>query len=255
MKTVIFYTTQTSGTGSIWRIYSALVKGKKNCVKFVSSYRDSNTISEIKDAIIPDNGDLVQFNLPTEFNKNSDLEKYHYLINFRDPRDRICNVYHWKMVHPYLNTSEKKIKKIKEKIIEDGIDKFVIERINNQIKYYENIFYVLENVRDDNICVLTYARLCLNFDSFLNSAANFLKIDLTPKLLESLEDERIEKIESNRLWIGQRFKGADILPGRYKHELKPETIAILNEKFEPILRKMAKYDPDYASLYLEGLDN
>ena len=43
------------------------------------------------------------------------------------------------------------------------------------------------------------------------------------------------------------------MPGRYKHELQPKTIEVINKKLEPCLRKMAEYDPDYAHLYLEGL--
>ncbi|WP_143011859.1 hypothetical protein [Sphingomonas sp. YR710] len=43
------------------------------------------------------------------------------------------------------------------------------------------------------------------------------------------------------------------MPGRYKRDLKPETIAFLTARYTPVLREMARLDPDYADLYLEGL--
>ena len=92
-------------------------------------------------------------------------------------------------------------------------------------------------------------------DSFIKKAAEFLEVALSQELVDKLEPERIENLENNKKWIGNKWAGSDTLPGRYKRELKPETIAILNEKLEPVLRKMAKYDPDYAHLYLEGLDD
>ena len=111
----------------------------------------------------------------------------------------------------------------------------------------------MRNISSDQYCVNSYARLCLDFDFFIERAADFLEVELTPELRDKLEIERIEKLAENPKWIGNKWEGSDTMPGRYKRELKPETIEILNEKLAEVLKNMAKYDPDYAELYLEGV--
>ena len=83
--------------------------------------------------------------------------------------------------------------------------------------------------------------------------SKFLDVELTDSILSELENERVTKLNTNPNWIGNKWAGSDIIPGRYKNELKPQTIKILNDKFKNQLNQMAKYDPDYADLYLEGL--
>lgn len=97
--------------------------------------------------------------------------------------------------------------------------------------------------------MLTYARLCLDFDSYLEGVSQFFEKPLTTALREHLEIERIENLSENKDYIGNKWAGADVMPGRYKRELKQETIDILNDRFKETLSIMAKFDPDFANLY------
>ncbi len=252
MKTTIFFATQTSGTGSMLRIFCKI--GGYNFVnaKFIDKFLKNKTRDELRTAELPTDGKLHLFNLPPFLNKTAINPIHQFIINYRDPRDRLCNMYHWAFVHPVRGLEGEKLQKHRDEIQNKGIDSFVLKHANDV--YYKNIWYILENVPQQNSIVLSYAKLCLDFDTFIEESAKFLDVEVTKELLGELEVERVENLSNNKSWIGNKWAGSDTLPGRYKRELKLETIEIINKKFEPLLRKMAKYDPSYAKIYLEGFD-
>jgi hypothetical protein len=257
MKSTVFFTMQTSATASMWRVFITCLKcspKKYVPLHFLHKYFVNGNISDIKDAVMPKDDHFIQFNNPPHFNKSVRLDDYRFIINIRDPRDRLCNAFHWTLVHPHSPDEDKKIiEERASKILEQGIDNWVLKHLT--ISYFDNLFYVLENSEKKDVEVLSYARLCCDFDSFVNKYCDFMGIEVTESLLNELEIERVDNLSENAKWIGNRWGGSDIMPGRYKNELKPETILKINEFFDPVLRKMAYYDPDYSDLYLEGLDS
>lgn len=252
MKSYVFFTTQTSATASMWRIFTTIVGDKLQHEHFVHKYYLVDNLEALKTADIPDKNYLIQFNNPVFFNKDLDLNRYKFIINYRDPRDRLCNKFHWNLIHPKTpDESKESIQNRASHLLESGIDKWVLQQLD--IGYHENIFHVLDTCSVELRLVLSYARLCFNFDSFIAKACDFFGVELSEELLSRLEVERTENLASNAQWIGNQWKGSDVLPGRYLRELQPETISQLNQRFEPILRKMAQYDTDYAALYLKGI--
>lgn len=252
MKTCVFLTTQTSASASMWRIFTTIIGDKLSQDRMVDKYFLEGNIKGLDTATIPEIGHLVLFNRPPSFNTGLPLEAYKFIINYRDPRDHFCNVFHWKLIHPNAPDEPKEAIELRaQQLRKQGIDDWVIHNLD--INYYSNLFKVIEKTTNDQTVVLSYARLCLDFDSFIAKSATFLEVDLSDELLKQLEVERTEKLSDNPKWIGNQWAGSDVLPGRYLRELKPETIEYLNKKFEPILIKMAKYDPDYGDLYLSGL--
>ncbi len=92
------------------------------------------------------------------------------------------------------------------------------------------------NAGDPNILVLSYNQLCLDFDAMLQRIVAFLEVDPATVPWDVLELERTNNLKNNPNWIGQMWTGTDTLPGRYKRELKPETIRTLDEKYASDLR-------------------
>lgn len=248
----INFTSQTSATDSMLRIFCSLTGVEFNTTKeYVGSFYLRGALDELASDTIPNTYKLLQFNVPTKLNKEQDLSKFKFLINFRDPRDRICNKFHWSLIHPTPGlTEEERVAKIR-KVEEKGIDQWVLQNLD--ANYFDNFWYLFSKINEKDFKVLTYARLCLDFDSFIEMSAKFLEVELNDSIWKSLEKERIENLDNNKDWIGNAWKGSDIFPGRYKKELKPETIERINEHYRDTLEKMAKFDPDYSHLYLEGL--
>jgi len=237
----------TSGTGSSWRIYINLTKDKYRQIRLIDEYRKG--MLDLNNYVLDKENIIAMFNNPTLKRDSFSFDDYKIIVNFRDPRDYLCNVYSWEFVHPRQNETEVERENRILKIQQEGIDNYVLKKAG--VKYYEYIFDTIEKYND--VMVNTYARLCLDFDSFIERASDFTGIPITDDFLERIKSERPENLSDNQRWIGNQWEGSDIMPGRYKGELKPETIKVLNNRFASVLKKMAKYDPDYAELYLEGV--
>lgn len=251
MNTYIYLTTQTSATDSMLRIFCTLRNEDFVEAKFIDHFLEKNHVKDLCKTQLPSDGKIHRFNLPPYFYLENTNEKHKFLINFRDPRDRLCNVYHWKFSHQVVGESEEDRQVRLKKLSQTSIDDFVLENADDL--YFKNLIHTLEDLDESKFVVLSYARLCLDFDSFLVKAAEFLNVELTEEKIKSLDVERIENLSNNKNYIGNKWVGSDTQPGRYRRELKEETIDILNNKFDSILRKMAIFDNDYADLYLEGL--
>lgn len=254
MKSVIFLTTATSATGSIQRIAKTILKKKVTYVNY-SSQINKLPRDEMLASVPPEEGHFLLYNHPPAFSTSLDLSKYRTIVNFRDPRDRICNLYHWQLVHATPETPEARAARISQ-VKEMGIDAWVEQRCKSisNLRYYENAVWVPENAPASACAVLTYARLCCDFDSFIDKLSAFLGEELDADSRAALEPERVDNLEANKSWVGNRWSGSDTYPGRYKRELDSRRIDIVTKFFAPVLRRMAKADPDYAEQYLEGLN-
>lgn len=246
-QTYIYLTTQTSATDSMLRIFSTIQGSSFENAKYIDQFLSSRTIDDLRNEDLPSDGKLHRFNLPTVFSVSKVKDSHKLIINYRDPRDHFCNVYHWRFSHPVRGESEEQRELRLAELSKISIDEFVIEQAN--VKYYENIVKALTTLDAEQFTVLSYARLCLDFDSFISKSAKFLGCVLDGDLKEKLEVERIDNLSNNPRYIGNKWAGADVCPGRYKRELKPETIDILNQRFEKVLAVMAEHDPDFATYY------
>ncbi|MBC6403837.1 MAG: sulfotransferase domain-containing protein [Hyphomonadaceae bacterium] len=198
--------------------------------------------------------------------------KYRYIANFRDPRDRLCNIYHWHLSYRGQASPSSRLRGWQEaeaeRLQKMGIDKWIIEKAKTASmkrrrkrrrlfdrydgRTYDYPLRVAKEIPGQCL-VVTYARLCLDFDGFVHRLSQFTGVHVTKRMWGQLRRERPENLEKNPKWAGNKRGGCDAMPGRYKHELQPDTVKIISKQLKPYLRRMAKYDPDYAHLYLEGL--
>ena len=256
--TVVFYTTQTSATASIWRILLQLNRGKRfhrDLGHEVFLYPDRPP----RWADVQPRGHLIQANCPYELGEPARIDSLRFLINFRDPRDRLCNSFMWSLAHPETaNEPADVTQRRQQALLELGMDQWIRRELGegpiSPNDYFARFMRYVDAIPPQIKLVNTYARLCLDFDSFIGGCAYMLRADLDPAMLAALAPERIENLTGNTAWIGNQWQGSDTMPGRYKRELQPETIAYLGRKYRDVLRRMADLDPDYAELYLENID-
>lgn len=249
MESCIFLTMPTSATASMWRIFSTIARSQYNLVHLGDQVAKGKISIDDLTQYQPEKVDsLVQFNVPTKFNRALIESSLKFIVNFRDPRDWLCNSFHWRLIHPERKDEDiNSVKRRAERLMEKGIDSWVLEHAHPA--YFDNLINVLETLDSDRLRVLSYARLCLDFDSFLDSAESFLGVDIDSKVRKSLEIERVENLSENSRWIGNSWSGSDVMPGRYKRELRSDTIMELNEIYSKVLSLMSVFDKDFEDLY------
>ncbi len=258
LETVVFYTMQTSASASGMRILNEINERERQ--KWLLGHERFVRGNDFRFAWrdIQPEGQLVFANCPAELGPIQDLAGQRFIVNFRDPRDRLCNAFMWQLIHPhYPDEPSEDIEARAVQVRALGIDRWIEQGVGRgPLGKHDDVRLFMENVGRipaDKRHILTYARLCLDFDSFLNGCFEAMGKRATPTLRAKLEIERTEKLDQNPRWIGNQWSGSDVMPGRYRRELKPDTIAYLSEKYAPVLRAMAQFDPDYADLYLRDV--
>lgn len=236
---MVFYTTPTSATASIWRILQVLSEGQYELNRITDKYYMLGGISQLKSAEIPRYNQLVLFNTPQFLNGNLDLRNYRWILNVRDFRDLGCNQYHWKLQHPEPTKADEKLESERDLIREIGIDDFCMQR-DFQKLYLNHFRKITESGAQFSFA--TYALLCLEFDKFVEVCANALQVKVTHEHLKKLELERIDNLKRNSNWIGNQWEGSDIMPGRFKKELSPVTIEQLNRRYRETLEFLTQHD-------------
>lgn len=257
--TVVFFTTQTSATASIWRILRTINASERALRSLGHEVFLNGPESKFEWSEIEPQGYLIEANCRHDLGSAEDIRAPRFIVNFRDPRDRICNEFMWRLIHPKSPEEPKEeIEARAAKLLEEGIDNWIARLWPRgpltETDFYKAFLISVNKLAKKDVRILTYARLCIDFDSFVERCCLALDKPLTPALKDALEIERTDNLGQNAQWIGNRWNGSDTMPGRYKRELKPETIQLLNEKYAPVLREMARLDPDYADFYLEGID-
>jgi hypothetical protein len=257
-RTVIFYTTQTSATASISRILTTINNRHLRLRAVGHELFTQGPLFRFAWSEVPTEGQLLLVNCPYELGPIGKIADQQFIVNFRDPRDRVCNEFMWRLLHSNSPDEPKEVVEARaKKMLEDGIDAWILSRLGTgpltDKDYFKFFVDNLAKIPTANRNIITYARLCIDFDSFIERCCVAMGKELTPELKDALEVERTEKLADNPKWIGNQWSGSDSMPGRYRRELKPDTVAYLSERYAPVLREMARLDPDYASFYLEDV--
>lgn len=238
----IFLTTPTSATASIWRVLSILGCGEFIFKRYTDDFYHSNRLEKLLDAEIIEyqEAHVLLHNVPQYLNLDQSFESFKFIINVREPKDLLCNMYYWALVHPDPNLSDEELIEKREVIKGKGIDGFVL---NNDITlFYEPIMQLVESLPNSEYRFLTYSNMCLDFDDSIKRIAKFLNVKMTKNHWDQLLPERVSNLKDNGSWIGNSWEGSDILPGRYLKELSTDTIEKLNFKYEKIIKFVSEAD-------------
>jgi hypothetical protein len=94
-KSCVFLTTPTSGTGSLWRIITALTKDRAKPRKIAEEYANQGRLKELSHWQPEADGFVYMYNTPHISNTHLLDPEIRLIVNFRDPRDMACNQFHW----------------------------------------------------------------------------------------------------------------------------------------------------------------
>ncbi len=238
-RPVIFLTTRTSGTGSIWRIITKIAHRHYHLYGFDwLDGLDHNGVYRLEDALVAPAPAIVV--AQTIWPIKLDPGRYRFIVNARDPRDLLCNLRSWQFEHGNLEGDAAFLRDKSRRALAKSVDDYVLKR--DIESFFTPILDIAPQVSPENLHLSTYAMLCCHFDPFIEGLAAFLHIDLSPEILRSLESERVEKLTGNPAWIGNKWSGADLGPGRFRRELKPATIEQLNRTYGPVLDFLRRHD-------------
>jgi hypothetical protein len=250
-RSVIFFSTPTSASESAFRCLTAIAGRQYRTERWVDRLFREGRPQDIAKEVPPAEDCLVLHRAPHLFNPATRLSDYRFLLNARDPRDLVCNQYHWQFEHPVPNEAPEETEARRARVAGDGIDRFALAQGNEA--YLRRFFEVVRKIAPPDRLFIGYAMFCLGFDTVVERACTFLGVRLE-KLSEEqrrqIELERVSNLAANELWIGHQWAGTDTAPGRHRRELQPETIRILTERhrwFLDFLRRMD--DPRMAETY------
>jgi hypothetical protein len=250
-RSVIFLSTPTSANGSMFRALSAIGGHRYEPVRWLDGFYEAGRLGDIASSIPPRRDSLIKHNAPNHFNPATPLSDFRFVLNARDPRDMACNQYHWQFVHGTPHETPEETQARRDRVTAEGIDRYVL-RVDNQ-PYLDRFLGLTRRIAPADRIFAGYAMFCLHFDVVTERLGDFLGAPLdalAPDQRRALDRERVEQLARNPLWIGRIWQGTDTAPGRHRHELQPETIRILTERYRwflDFLRRMD--DPRVAHTY------
>lgn len=176
-----------------------------------------------------------------------------WIVNFRDPRDWLCNKFFWELQHPTGESTPSRLAR-RARVRALGIDGYVSSfaqgaRLAGVFNYFENALAV-PKLTGGRCLVTTYAQLCLDAGGMIERMEGFLDAPIKPSVsAKDIESEMGGSISSNPKWIGQKWIGSDVAPGRFRRELSPRTQLKITGAIRPILQAMAELDPKFKDEY------
>jgi hypothetical protein len=240
----------TSGTGSLWRIITTIAGPRYKTVKITEQLEGQGKAAEIPAWRPEPFGHLYMYNTPHYVNKHMLDPAIRLVTNFRDPRDLACNQFHWALQHPIANRSEEYIENYRRNVEANGIDAFVAKQDNTILFNSLKAIAARLDGSDPNVLTLSYAQLCLDFDDMLRRLAGFFEVPADDIPWARLEQERTTNLAKNPAWIGQIWTGTDIMPGRYRKELKRETINVIDQRYAGALKFLRALEPPHLRALL-----
>jgi hypothetical protein len=246
---VVIITTPTSATSSLWRIAKSFLPSDTYTEWPIDKLLGAGEpLESVKSYQLPERG-LFLFNMPHLFNSEQDLDGIHFIFNFRDPRDLVCNQFHWEFSHPVAGLTDDQLEERRKKIKDEGIDAYVLRKDNSIL--FNPLLKLLDIVNPAKNCIFTsYVQLCLGTSVLIPVLSDFLgntNDDLIGKLIAS---EHPSQLVNSKNWIGQKWAGSDVMPGRARVELKPETFDELTYRNIDLLKILSSLDnPLYSFFY------
>lgn len=250
-RSIIFLTTPTSATASMFRTLQTLAEGRYRHAKWLETLYGERRLADAARESPPAEDALILHRAPQHFNFGMRLGDYRYVLNTRDPRDLVCNQYHWQFTHPNQVETPEETAQRRERVAAEGIDAFALR--NNNTPLLRGFFNAVRKIAPEDRIFIGYAMYCLHFEESVARMAAFLGVapeELDAGRREIIACENSTALAENPRWIGQVWAGSDSMPGRHRAELRPETIAELNQRYAWFLDFLRRIDdPRVAHTY------
>jgi hypothetical protein len=161
----------------------------------------------------------------------TDMEQYPVVLVLRDPRDVLTSQYFSiKNSHPLVTPELIKRRKL---ALQSTIDEHVLS--NQSDRFVKTYTEYIDNLIDKpNVLFIKYEEVISDFKNCLTKINTHCALELRNDQITLLDRSNVfqKKKEDQHTHIRK------IESGDYKEKLKPETIKILNKKFEVILKKL-----------------
>ena len=248
-KRVIVITTPTSATSSLWRIIASFFPSSAQRYWVVDKVIESGgTLADVPSEELPPEGAFL-YNIPHLVNPNELADPSTLIVlNFRDPRDLVCNQYHWEFCHPNPHISESELEAKRQHIASYGLDAYALTKDNRGL--YEPIIECFDSpLLAPKVYTSSFTRLCLDVESIYTDLC-YIFGQNPADYAELMRMEHPANLVKSRAWIGSKWQGADFLPGRARIELMPETFKQLTIKYSGLLDRLRNMDdPRFEYFY------
>jgi hypothetical protein len=155
------------------------------------------------------------------------IEKYKILLILRDPRDVLVSHYYSVKYSHEISTT--KIRNKRKKVKSQNIDEFVLDRIEEFSAIYNQYKDNILNLR--GVVFVRYEDMISNPKNFITKLYNILDIDINNKDIDKIVKDRMIMPKEEQKYSHRRSGKS----GQYLDKLKPETVRIINSKFENII--------------------
>lgn len=156
-----------------------------------------------------------------------EIDDYKIVLVLRDPRDKLISTYystgytHRMALHPNHRGN---FAKYREKVGSRTVDDYVLEEYPMWLERYE--LYVDNLLNRPNVLLLKFEDMVTDFDEWMDHLFNFVDLDVDRSVLARVE---------------RKFKEKSRPLQNRRANLEPETIEILNDKFERVIQGLG-YD-------------
>lgn len=169
-----------------------------------------------------------------------DFDNYKVVLMLRDPRDVLTSFYFSMAYSHNIRCGSRQtinwVLSNRKKALEMGIDKFVLDRLQEYLDKYT--LYCNKFLNKPNVLLIRYEDMVNDFGRWLSKIVEFLKFDVKKEVVDEIISKADFSIEKEDIHSHKRR----VSPGDYKQKLKPETINILNEQFKEIFNLLS-YPP------------
>jgi len=245
----LFLCTPTSGTASMLRILR-IISGREMVHRFA---KDPASDAPGEGVTFLDPGGpstLTWFRGPRNWRPDLDLSAFRIIAHFRDPRDLACNQYWWELQHPNTHDAPEVAEARRRAVEEGGIDAYVERRSNAES--FNQFMALSDGRRGDAVRWTSYTQLCCAFDYMIDGLCQ--TFNRAPReVADALRKERPENLGGNPNWVkvGGTWKGADITPGRFRQDLRPETARSVTKRHAKELAFCRRRDAPFLAHHYE----
>lgn len=223
----------TEGTGYELRDYESAVWKLRDHVNRGSSYQP--VFEQSYDQLFRLRGEIyAPQRKPLDF---PGRDRFKHIFFLRDPRDVLVSAYYsFGFTHalPVNPAARRELELSRAQIRAEGIDAYALRAADQWVL---NVYRGYQQLRETShrSLFLTYDEFRVDTGAFIDKIADFLQVRVPPEKHSKLVSDA-SPVQKHENVDSHRRSGRS---GQYHTELKPETVAILNEKFADVLEYWA----------------
>jgi hypothetical protein len=165
-----------------------------------------------------------------------EFERYKVILMVRDPRDILVSWYYSlafsHSTPPEASNRYQDFMEKRSKAQEMTVDELVIAESDRVLRIYQRY---IQNLLEpyDHVYLTSYEQMTSDYECWLRGIGEACDLEISPGLMDRLLEEN-RRLQPKNEDVREHIRKGE--PGDYLDKLQPETIAFLNQKFEPIFQ-------------------